>query len=106
MITLAFEKFDIFCLLVCQSNDSKGANNHFLFLYKIPTLAQEYVENRQVIMIIELTYSRSKCTAKMVVFPILSYPAGIYLFKVNNENTRTMCKICSKLTIKTLELLQ
>ena len=30
-------------------------------------------------------------------------PAGIYLFKVNNRNTRTRCKICSKLTIKTPE---
>ena len=29
--------------------------------------------------------------------------AGIYLFKVNNENTKTMYEICSKLTIKTLE---
>ena len=26
--------------------------------------------------------------------------AGIYLFKVNNENTRTVFDICSKLTIK------
>ena len=26
-------------------------------------------------------------------------PAGIYLFKVNNRNTRTRCEICSKLTI-------
>ena len=31
------------------------------------------------------------------------YPAGIYLFKVNNRNTRTRCEICSKLTIKTPE---
>ena len=30
-------------------------------------------------------------------------PAGMYLFKVNNRNTRTICDICSKLTIKTLE---
>ena len=30
-------------------------------------------------------------------------PAGIYLFKVNNGNTRTMFEICSKLTIKTPE---
>ena len=28
-------------------------------------------------------------------------PAGIYLLKVNNRNTRPRCKICSKLTIKT-----
>ena len=29
--------------------------------------------------------------------------AGIYLFRVNNRNTRTMCETCSKLTIKTSE---
>ena len=28
------------------------------------------------------------------------YPVGIYLFKVNNTNTRARCKICSKFTIK------
>ena len=28
-------------------------------------------------------------------------PAGIYLLKVNNRNTRTRCEICSKLTINT-----
>ena len=27
-------------------------------------------------------------------------PAGIYSFKVNNGNTRTICQICSKLTMK------
>ena len=30
-------------------------------------------------------------------------PAGIYLFKVNNRDTLIMCKICSKLIIKTPE---
>ena len=29
-----------------------------------------------------------------------TYPAGNYMFKVNNRNTRTRCEICSKLTIK------
>ena len=27
--------------------------------------------------------------------------AGIYLFNVKNENTRTICEICSNLTIET-----
>ena len=27
-------------------------------------------------------------------------PAGNYMFKVKNSNTRTRCEICSKLTIK------
>ena len=31
------------------------------------------------------------------------YPAGNYMFRVNSRNTRTRCKICSKLTIKTPE---
>ena len=39
------------------------------------------------------------------VFYTISYPihhpAGIYLFKVNNRNTRARCEICLKLTIKT-----
>ena len=30
-------------------------------------------------------------------------PADIYLLKVKNKNTKTKCKICSKLTIKILE---
>ena len=30
-------------------------------------------------------------------------PAGIYLLKVNNRNTRTRCELCSNLTIKTLK---
>ena len=31
------------------------------------------------------------------------YPAGNYMFKVNNRNTRARYEICSKLTIKTPE---
>ena len=31
------------------------------------------------------------------------FQAGIYLLKVDNRNTRTRCKVCSKLTIKTSE---
>ena len=29
------------------------------------------------------------------------YPANIYLFKINNRDTRKRCDKCSKLTIKT-----
>ena len=36
-------------------------------------------------------------------FDFDSNTAGIYLFKVNNRNTRTRCEICSKLTINTPE---
>ena len=30
-----------------------------------------------------------------------SYPTNVYLFKVNNRNTRKWCEICPKFTIKT-----
>ena len=40
-----------------------------------------------------IPYSHYTCT----------YPANIYLFKVNNRNTRKRCKISSKLTTKTSE---
>ena len=39
-------------------------------------------------------------TDKMI---ITCYPAAIYLLKVNNRNTITMCEICSELTTKTPE---
>ena len=32
-----------------------------------------------------------------------SKPAGIHLFEVKKGNTRTMCEVCSNLTIKTPE---
>ena len=35
-----------------------------------------------------------------------SKPVGIYLLRINNRNTRTMCEICSKLTMKRPELRQ
>ena len=32
-----------------------------------------------------------------------NFPVNIYLFKVNNRNSRKSCEICSKLTIKAPE---
>ena len=34
---------------------------------------------------------------------VMSISAGIYLLKVNNSNTKTICEICLKLIIKTPE---
>ena len=33
---------------------------------------------------------------------LVSNPAGQYMFKIKNKNTRTRCEICSKLTVKTI----
>ena len=42
-------------------------------------------------------------TSQKIPGNLRNFPAGIYLFKVNNRNNRTMCEICSKLTIETPE---
>ena len=34
---------------------------------------------------------------------LVAYPVSIYWFKINNKNTRIMCEICSKLSIKIQE---
>ena len=39
----------------------------------------------------------------LFILPPSRYHAKIYLFKVNNRNTRQSCEICSKLTIETPE---
>ena len=41
-----------------------------------------------------------KIISKIVNLKKIHFPAGMYLLKVNNKNTRTRCEICSKLTIK------
>ena len=38
-----------------------------------------------------------------ITYPHLDHPAGNYMLKVNNRNSRIRCEICSKLTIKTPE---
>ena len=39
-------------------------------------------------------------STQLAVSLIKRNPAGSYMFKVNNRNTRTRYEICSKLTIK------
>ena len=39
-------------------------------------------------------------------FTYLMNPVPIFMFKVNNRNTRERCDLCSKVTIKTSELRQ
>ena len=52
-------------------------------------------------------FSHSISIYQKIVSTLLAYfrlfAAGIYLVQVNNDNTRTMCEICSNLTIKSPE---
>ena len=63
-----------------------------------------------VLMSLSLTLNISSTTFMVLIYCFYPYrylhisPAAIYLFKVNNGKTITICEICSKLTIKTPEL--
>ena len=55
-------------------------------------------------MVYELSGRKDICVLGNVLtlqIILRNYPANIYLFKVNNRNSRKRCEICSKLTIKT-----
>ena len=52
---------------------------------------------------VKIFYKKAKAKLKALARVVPYIPAGIYLLKVNNRNTRTRCEICSKLTINTPE---
>ena len=68
----------------------------------------EHISHLTLVFLL-LTFSADNCRLGyiQIITNVLSlltryfYPAGNYMFKVNNRNTRTRCEICSKLTIKT-----
>ena len=50
---------------------------------------------------IDSVFYLKKFTHNRIISAVIN-PTNIYLFKVNNRNTRKRCEICSKLTGKTL----
>ena len=61
------------------------------------------ISSRLVVML-DLIHFVLKFSFILIPAGFFRLPANIYLFKVNNRNTRRRYEICSKLTIKTLEL--
>ena len=64
-----------------------------------------YVKNMKVVKALTLVYPINKVSQFFLKSNkqdevINKSPAGNYMFKVNNRNTRTSCEIRSKLTIK------
>ena len=52
----------------------------------------------------KITFSMQK-TIKSLMFVVeKTYPVNNHMFKIDIENTRTRCEICSKLIIKTSQL--
>ena len=101
----------VFRLLVvgvrfCKVLDMKIINSIIYKIYKISYLKKNYIISKKsgvnkgedALVLWESAFTYSKLTIEIPAFT-----AGIYLLKFNNRKTRTMCEICSKLTIKTPE---
>ena len=62
--------------------------------YQLPFMVMLYLYN------VSLSFGRIRCHIffgqNHLVFSQQNLPAGNYMFKVNNRNTRRRCKICSK----------
>ena len=74
--------------------------------HKFPFLCHRNYNESSIPAAVSHIANKHKSTSSTIIFFMTQFPfgpVGIYLFKVNNRNTRTRCQICSKLTIKTPE---
>ena len=72
--------------------------------YKVGNIDQKWIkETKFRDMLFHFFRSEDGRNFSRSLGSLSGFPAEIYLFKVNNVNTRTMCEIFSKLTIKTSE---
>ena len=72
--------------------------------YKVGNIDQKWIkETKFRDMLFHIFRSEDGRNFSRSLGSLSGFPAEIYLFKVNNVNTRTMCEIFSKLTIKTSE---
>ena len=67
-----------------------------------PTILKHLTKHYDGFLKIYKTF-RMHCIVWWKIFQTVFFPAGNYMFKVKNKNTRTRCKVCSKLIIKTPE---
>ena len=99
--------FTITLIAILNKLQSNINNKNWRLFVKRLLVFEEALKNMFRLQIVdwgkwEKTW-RFWCSSEWFFMWFLLYPASIYLFKVNNRNTRTMCEICSKLTIKTPE---
>ena len=104
LIYYFIENFAIFFFISKRNKKSVTYSFNLLILCEIAwfSFLFQFFSNVETAKQIKKKIKKKVETGKYLTFN-KNYPAGIYLLKVNNRNTRTRCEICSKLTIKTLE---
>ena len=94
-----------------ERNDKHRRKDQNSYLHQLSSNLNHTIVTLDNFTILNSWYKQNKWksnrTNKIRWFPwdflIETFPAGIYLLKVNNRNSRTRCEICSKLAITTPE---
>ena len=92
-----FKQITIFCrYLISQEEQSRS----WICWRSIFDKIQYFINNKLEKW---TNFLRDFCSFFGTMKHLWHLPAGSYMFKANNRNTRTWCEICSKSTIKTTE---
>ena len=68
-----------------------------VFLYSFVSIISVFLWNDSFMFLWDTLFNLFGLSLGLLF--LLVSPAGNYMFKINNRNTRTKCEICSKLTI-------
>ena len=100
-----FHNLNVLCYFVCALFCCKHIYQNMLFCENILCQYQfNFHKPFKQYCLVSFSYFLFHLTLSTKHLTLTNaFPASIYLFKVNNRNTRTRCEICSKLTIKTPE---
>ena len=90
------------CNIFIQFNYNMESSDRYYWLWSIILVNEVISCFRSTVTLVPITFRGwfTKVVRHFIPRYFCTYPVGIYLFKVNNRNTRTRCEICSKLTIK------
>ena len=84
-------------------NEFQGNNMDLSSHLNVLTSGIWYSSNKYKFPNMQLKSLEESLGINLFSVKISDFPANIYLFKLNNRNTRKRCEVCSKLTIKTSE---
>ena len=104
MFNLNIQIFFVIAITTTAQKMKFSIKDFFSKCDQIRTFTEEIFNKKLRFLCIAIVTCR--ILANIITFPAsfwILFQASIYLLKANNRNTRTTCKICSKLTIKTPE---
>ena len=98
---MSISSFDLESCWSSRQSEHQVANSNVIKIFKLSNLIMLYCNSAALYALLLLkAFCEQNTWNKTVGLSSLDSPAGNYMFKVDNRNSRTRCEICSKLTIK------